>query len=287
MDFTCITCKLLFRSAEEQKEHHKSEFHKYNLKRKVADLPPVSLAAFNVKVEAAEADTARAAAAKIKSNMSCEVCNRTFRSEGQYKNHLASTKHKEKEAMGPKLEGSEKARAAPMVDNTPRYGRLQAPLDDIEDELIVQKLKNAVVLELTDCLFCPHQASSFQSCLKHCTKVHSFFIPDLEYVEDLESLYKYLCEKIGIGNTCLWCNKSFRSVDAVQAHMVRRLEEEKRRERDVCQLSMMKFTLYLLQMMNFVHLILFLPPRSLRLSLTFTPLLLYAKEIVLSSFVLT
>ncbi|KAJ8787998.1 hypothetical protein J1605_022654 [Eschrichtius robustus] len=54
------------------------------------------------------------------------------------------------------------------------------------------------------------------------TKVHSFFIPDVEYLSDLKGLIKYLGEKVGVGKICLWCNergKSFYSTDAVQAHM--------------------------------------------------------------------
>lgn len=52
---------------------------------------------------------------------------------------------------------------------------------------------------------------------------HGFFIPDIEYLKDLEGLFKYLAEKIAIGNVCLYCNgkgKSFQSLEAVQAHMV-------------------------------------------------------------------
>ena len=33
--FTCVSCgKLVFKSSEEQKDHFRSEFHRFNLKRK-------------------------------------------------------------------------------------------------------------------------------------------------------------------------------------------------------------------------------------------------------------
>jgi pre-60S factor REI1 len=54
------------------------------------------------------------------------------------------------------------------------------------------------------------------------TKEHGLFIPDLEYVTDLEGLIKYLGEKVAVGNICLWCNgkgKAFHSIYAVQQHM--------------------------------------------------------------------
>lgn len=47
--FTCISCKVAFGTAEAQRLHYQSDWHRYNLKRKVADLPPVDLAQFQQK----------------------------------------------------------------------------------------------------------------------------------------------------------------------------------------------------------------------------------------------
>ena len=52
--------------------------------------------------------------------------------------------------------------------------------------------------------------------------IHSFFIPDAEYLVDLPGLIAYLGEKIAVGNVCIFCNekgREFRSVDAVRKHM--------------------------------------------------------------------
>jgi len=51
---------------------------------------------------------------------------------------------------------------------------------------------------------------------------HGFFIPDVEYLIDLEGFIKYLGEKISVGNVCLHCNgkgKAFWTLEAVQTHM--------------------------------------------------------------------
>ena len=50
-------------------------------------------------------------------------------------------------------------------------------------------------------------------------KEHGLYIPDLEYVTDLQALIAYLGEKVGTGNVCLYCNKIFRNTEAVQNHM--------------------------------------------------------------------
>jgi len=49
--FTCVSCKLLFPSHSDQVEHYKGEFHRFNLKRKVAELPPVTLEVYEKKMQ--------------------------------------------------------------------------------------------------------------------------------------------------------------------------------------------------------------------------------------------
>ncbi len=52
------------------------------------------------------------------------------------------------------------------------------------------------------------------------TTIHSFFIPDIEYLQDLDGLVSYLREKTTVGAVCLYCERPFSSLEAVQAHMV-------------------------------------------------------------------
>lgn len=51
--FTCITCYVGFRLADDQRAHYKSDWHRYNLKRKVADMKPISQADFDQRVVSA------------------------------------------------------------------------------------------------------------------------------------------------------------------------------------------------------------------------------------------
>lgn len=77
-------------------------------------------------------------------------------------------------------------------------------------------------IPVTDCLFCSHHSRSLTKNVAHMTGVHSFFIPDVEFLVDLRGLIRYLGEKVGAGNVCLWCNekgRSFYSTEAVQSHM--------------------------------------------------------------------
>lgn len=52
---------------------------------------------------------------------------------------------------------------------------------------------------------------------------HSFFIPDFEFVIDVEGLMAYLGERVGQGKICLWCGhlgRQFASTEACQKHMI-------------------------------------------------------------------
>lgn len=55
------------------------------------------------------------------------------------------------------------------------------------------------------------------------SQVHSFFVPDADYLVDLPGLITYLGEKIAVGNICIYCNekgREFRTLEAVRKHMV-------------------------------------------------------------------
>lgn len=49
-------------------------------------------------------------------------------------------------------------------------------------------------IPITDCLFCSHHSKSLMKNVGHMTKVHSFFIPDVEFLVDLKGLICYLGE---------------------------------------------------------------------------------------------
>ncbi|KAJ4295373.1 pre-60S factor rei1 [Kalmusia sp. IMI 367209] len=91
--FTCNTCQVAFRSSELQRGHMQTDWHRYNLKRRVASLPPLSSEVFTDKVLANKASAA-ATAAKASFEKSCAACQKTYYSENAYNNHLNSQKHR-------------------------------------------------------------------------------------------------------------------------------------------------------------------------------------------------
>lgn len=50
LSFICVTCCTKFPTAELQRKHMKSEFHRYNLKRRISNLPSITSEIFVEKV---------------------------------------------------------------------------------------------------------------------------------------------------------------------------------------------------------------------------------------------
>ncbi|KAL9576260.1 MAG: hypothetical protein Q9212_007250 [Teloschistes hypoglaucus] len=92
-DYTCNTCQVAFRNGDLQRTHMRNDWHRYNLKRRVASLPPVSSEVFAEKVLTNQASS-EAKAAKASFQKPCTACQKTYYSENAYQNHLGSQKHR-------------------------------------------------------------------------------------------------------------------------------------------------------------------------------------------------
>lgn len=157
--FTCNTCQVAFRSSDLQRTHMQSDWHRYNLKRRVASLPPLTSEIFAEKVLANKASAA-ATAARASFEKRCDACDKTYYSEGAYVNHLGSQKHKLLLAKFiTRTRGLEGMETDSMADSTFTLGEsldtASTQLDedsDAEEELheIVQNLKKADISTPSD-----------------------------------------------------------------------------------------------------------------------------------------
>ncbi|KAJ6593758.1 C2H2 type zinc-finger-domain-containing protein [Mycena capillaripes] len=231
--FTCLSCAIAFLSAEDQRTHYRSDHHRYNMKRRVASLPPVSAEIFNQKVLDRRLETAVMSSAK---GSYCEACNKTYTTENAYRSHINSKKHKDTEA---------KAKLAPPppvvveevvqfetvveVETAPEPKVVSLVVDgDASDSEVNQTIDEKIAaararLSSNSCLFCPHESSALDDNLTHMSTAHSFFVPDAEYLIDIQGLISYLGEKIAVGNVCIFCNgkgKEFRTLEATRKHML-------------------------------------------------------------------
>lgn len=238
--FTCSSCHCVFNDAESQKAHYQSDWHRYNLRRKVQEMPPVTQEAYLARIDAAQknnrdvkGDPRVESSSGAAPTYDCKCCKKTFASLNSYENHLKSKKH---------MEQASKPQANQIPDTTKQleeeHGRDQStPLHQAANQLyldpncseeqileaIKSKLAIARRLRAEECIFCNSSSLSFEENMEHMVKEHSLYIPDLEFVEDLPGLIQYLGDKVSVAHCCLYCPSSvqpFSGLEAVRRHMV-------------------------------------------------------------------
>ncbi|RPA76055.1 hypothetical protein BJ508DRAFT_331544 [Ascobolus immersus RN42] len=269
--FTCNTCQVAFRSSEQQRHHMHSDWHRYNLKRKIAQLPPISSETFAEKVLHAQAQT-RLETQRANFEKKCHACDKTYYSENAFANHVGSLKHRqnlasiekalEKTAQLKKahdkdetesvisstfsmgepigatttLEEAEKKIAVGVVDKDITAEELSAKVSTLnlgaakeakkeelnavkEDEEDDEEEDIKEPWPVTTCLFCHYESPTLQLNVSHMGKAHGLFIPEQQYLVDLEGLIRYLSYKIGVGHQCIYCNKPKGGLEGVRVHM--------------------------------------------------------------------
>ncbi|XP_076829626.1 cytoplasmic 60S subunit biogenesis factor ZNF622 isoform X2 [Brachyhypopomus gauderio] len=92
--YTCISCRVQFADGDVQRAHYKTDWHRYNLKRKVAAMPPVTAESFQQRVLAQR--TASEQQSPVPT--ACSTCNKRFSSGNAYTNHLQSSRHQQAES---------------------------------------------------------------------------------------------------------------------------------------------------------------------------------------------
>ncbi|ORX48666.1 hypothetical protein BCR36DRAFT_329123 [Piromyces finnis] len=232
--YTCLTCKVAFRSADIQREHYRQDWHRYNLKRKVAGLQPITYDVFTEKISAQNEQSKE----ETKSNgFNCEACKKTFNTENAFNNHKVSKKHLENVAKFEKRKSSQKTENKTNLDKKQSMPRInwkkklaEAQTEEEVNMVIDEKIKLSRRLEEFECLFCDFKGTTLEEKMEHMTLEHSFFIPDIEFLVDLKGFMNYLAEKIAIGNTCIYCKKSFNTLEATRKHILDKSHQKIRYE---------------------------------------------------------
>lgn len=218
----------------------RSDWHRYNLKRKVADLPPVSSEDYDQKVLVAQASTT-AAQQSAAFATACTICQKTYYSENAYQNHLLSKQHKAKaasaslkstslpsaseETIPAEAEEEFENVVAALKDTQLTSGdalqRPEAPAPGIDREehlLSPPKVANQAQA-LHRCLFCNYESPNIKLNTVHMQKIHGMFVPEQSYLVDLEGLVGYLQAKVHENYECIKCHKLKNSAEGIQTHM--------------------------------------------------------------------
>ncbi|KAI9736543.1 MAG: hypothetical protein M1818_006054 [Claussenomyces sp. TS43310] len=255
--FTCNTCQVAFRNSELQRGHMRSDWHRYNLKRRVTSLPPIASEVFTEKVLQAQASSS-AAASKASYERTCGACERTYFSENAYDNHLGSYKHRARVAAVRATGGYGDTEASSVMSSviyqpSDTTNTVHADSDEEEVQEVVKGLKGATLSNVaTDpisprqpvpvaaptstpsepagsitsvkpclerCLFCNYDSPTVSLNAIHMERIHGMFIPEKPYLVDLDGLVGSLYERIHEFHECLFCKKLKPTIYGLQTHM--------------------------------------------------------------------
>ncbi|KAJ8912267.1 hypothetical protein NQ315_008858 [Exocentrus adspersus] len=149
--YTCITCRVAFKDAELQREHYKTDWHRYNLKRKVAEFPPVTAEEFRQKVlNQRNADEI----SKQDKSVYCGPCQKSFGNQNAFDNHLNSRKHKENEKN--KRTASDDNSSAEQASSKIEIEEEESDIEEVDSDEWDDDTENPI--DNNDCLFCMHHS---------------------------------------------------------------------------------------------------------------------------------
>ncbi|KAL7532764.1 hypothetical protein ACHAWF_004234 [Thalassiosira exigua] len=206
----------VFASRSELQEHYKSDWHRYNLKRREAGLSMLNERDFTLRLEAAVALRKEREGREERSG----VDHRKDKSGGKKKKDKKQKKkdNRRKPAFAKREESLSLDEGIVREDEDEQEADVAMQEDHGEtsdDEMD----EGPPEINPSQCFFDNHTSPSPRANLAYMRSKYSFFLPDAECLVDLEGFLGYCNEKVRWGNLCLCCQKSFSGTEAVLKHM--------------------------------------------------------------------
>ncbi|MCJ1384956.1 hypothetical protein MMC17_008074 [Xylographa soralifera] len=210
LPFTCNTCRATFENNAIQRLHMREEWHIYNLKRRIASLPPLTSTVFHEQVLPARTTFLDTELHRT-SRVSCIVCQKTYSNIRAHQNHLASQKHEVRAAELHSL-------TLGIYKNSTTSNQNDVPPSINSEESSISAVSGSMVL--TSCLFCSLLSPSTELSLEHMYKSHGMFVPDQDNLSNAEGLIIYLTNIVYESLSCLYCGMTKSTIDGLQQHMI-------------------------------------------------------------------
>lgn len=237
----CSTAGAYFDNKDELTEHYRSDFHRYNLKRKIAGLPPVTREWY----EARKAQLLATSATPVQKVWFDPLTRRKFYSENTYLAFARSKKYQElvrksgEPAPAPivtlrKVEEAQQVQqpqqpqqaqqaagftVKPAVKSAAAAAQQEAAAEEAEEEdgeadegsewetASEEEMETDQKWEEWDVrrsLFDNHVSTSMEANLEYMFKNFGFYFPDSQFLADPEGLLKYLGAKLQYGHVPLY-----------------------------------------------------------------------------------
>ncbi|XP_071693875.1 cytoplasmic 60S subunit biogenesis factor REI1 homolog 1-like [Rutidosis leptorrhynchoides] len=213
----CDACNKQLIDENDQQNHYKSQWHHYNLKRKIAGVQGVTEAVYLAK-KSTRAEEKRELQKGPAMSYTCGLCNKKYRSSKAYDHHLKSRAHTSRVSHDYDYDQNESIPVVkPILARVVVKEEHDDDNDDDDDDNVDDDDDDP-----TCCFMCDKKHKTIEKCMAHMHKRHGLFIPDVEYLKDPAGLLTYLGHKVKRDFACLYCNINchpFDSLEAVRKHM--------------------------------------------------------------------
>lgn len=258
--FTCNTCGVKFINAELQRQHMKTEWHRYNLKRRVASLPSISSELFAEKIlnqknlsrNENEDEYGFYVATRKKKNKnnsgSGKQLTKKFLKSQQVNNRGRPTdivSDDVKRSLSPassiasefsqfsiddsdyheveSFETGSELNYTEESDFTDLEGELysgEENQDDNNDDQEDESDEELECIPITQCFYCGASNHEIENNIKHMFNRHGLYIPERSFLVDVEGLLEYLSEVISLDHECLVCGFEGKNLESIRQHII-------------------------------------------------------------------
>jgi len=205
-------------------QHYKSDWHRYNLKRREANLDPLCQDEFMIRLDAAKAvradregKTGRLGV-RGKDHLKDKKKKNTTKKMGRMNRN--NTEKETKEIISTKKEKIECVKNDDDKDMEEDEPEIEDEVGLKVEEEVVEEEEEEAVIDPTQSLFDSHISPSVSANISYMYNRYGFFIPDKEHLTDKRGLIGYCHEKIKLGHVCLYCQRIFQTVKGCIDHMV-------------------------------------------------------------------
>lgn len=246
VSFTCNSCVTQFKTSDLQRYHMKTDWHRYNLKRRVAELAPVSAGEFAEKLQISEREQAANQVDEFgfpilkSNNRNKHYKKRTDTSDihdlavqNEDPDYVSETTALHKTISGTESVTSQISKMSFETENNTDYGEdsvseygftsesnydAATSDDELSDKMVNNNAKSDN-LSNTKCIYCGLENNDIERNVKHMFHKHGLYIPERSYLINLEGLLTFLNRLILEEYSCLCCNFEGSSLESIRAHM--------------------------------------------------------------------
>lgn len=254
--FTCITCGITFITAELQRQHMKTEWHSYNLKRRVAQLPSISSEVFAEKVlqqrqrrpvDGEEDESGFWVPYRKRKNGPRQLTKKEMKRRGllarpgksrlddiiarshspapSIRSHLSEfslgelvteSHHMDIETES-ELNFTDSSYFTDLGTSSSEASDDSEIDEDSDSQSASEEFEE--LLPITCCFYCGANNKEVERNIRHMSNHHGLYIPERSFLVDVQGLLEYMSETVSANHECLACGFQGRSLEGLRQHM--------------------------------------------------------------------